>query len=71
MGLDMIGVDGRIAKFGNAPLVSAGWITGIGEFGIEESSYARLRHFDACKPRAKRNAVRIVVFARKGSGQRL
>ena len=68
MGLDMIRVDGRIAKLGNAPLVSAGWITGIGEFGIEESSYARLRHFDACEARAKRNAVGIVVFARQSGG---
>ena len=71
MGLDMIRVDGRIAKLGNAPLVSAGWITGIGEIGVEKSSYAGLRHFDARKPRAKSNAVRIIVFARECSGQGL
>ena len=71
MGLDMIGQNRWIAKLGNAPLVSAGWITGIGEFCVEKSSYAGLRHFDARKPCAKRNAVRIIVFAREGSGQGL
>ena len=71
MGLDVIGLKGRLAELADPALVAPGRIAGIGEFCVEKSGNAGLRHFDPYETRAQSDAIGIIMFAREGRGKRL
>lgn len=71
VGLDVIGLKGRLAELADPALVAPGRIAGIGEFCVEKCGNAGLRHFNPYETRAHCDAIGIIMFARESRGKRL